>query len=53
VPGLHWQIGGVFVIVFLSSLVGLILWAYLRITQPAYFKRQTLTRSTPTLVPDN
>jgi amino acid transporter len=52
VPGLHWQIGGVFVIVVLSALVGVIFWAYLRITQPAYFKRQTLTRATPTLVPD-
>jgi amino acid transporter len=52
VPGLHWQIGGVFVIVFLSALVGVILWTFLRITEPAYFKRQTLTRSTPTLVPD-
>jgi amino acid transporter len=52
VPGIHWQIGGVFVIVFLSCLVGLIFWIYLRIAQPAFFKRQTLTRSTPTLVPD-
>jgi amino acid transporter len=52
VPGLHWQIGGVFVIVFLTSLVGLIIWLTLRFTQPAYFKGRTLTRSTPTLVPD-
>ncbi len=52
VPGLHWQIGGVFVIVFLSALVGLLFWIYLRVTQPAFFKRQTLTRATPTLVPD-
>jgi amino acid transporter len=52
IPGLHWQIGGVFVIALLSALVGVIFWAYLRIVQPAYFKRQTLTRSTPTLVPD-
>jgi len=52
VPGLKWQIGGVFVIVFVSALIGLLLFIYLRITQPAYFKRQTLTRSTPTLVPD-
>jgi amino acid transporter len=52
VPGLHWQIGGVFVIVFLSALVGAILFGYLRITAPAYFKGRTLTRSTPTLVPD-
>jgi amino acid transporter len=53
VPGLHWQIGGVFVIVFLSALVGAILWVYLRIVQPAYFRGQTLTRSTPTLVPED
>ncbi len=52
VPGLKWEIGGVFVIVFLSALFGLIFWIILRITMPAYFKRQTLTRSTPTLVPD-
>ena len=52
VPGLHWQIGGVFVIAFMSALVGLIFFIYLRITQPAFFKKQTLTRATPTLVPD-
>jgi len=52
VPGLHWQIGGVFVIVFFSTLIGVIFWAYLRIVQPAYFRGETLTRSTPTLVPD-
>ena len=52
IPGLHWQIGGVFVIAFLSALIGLLFFIYLRITQPPFFKRQTLTRSTPTLVPD-
>jgi len=52
VPGLHWQIGGVFVIVFLSWLIGLLVFIYLRIKQPPFFKKETLTRSTPTLVPD-
>jgi amino acid transporter len=52
VPGIHWVIGGVFVIVFLSWLAGLILFIYLRIKQPPFFKKETLTRSTPTLVPD-
>ena len=52
VPGIHWQIGGVFVIVFLSSLIGLILFIALRIAQPDFFKGRTLTRATPTLVPD-
>ena len=53
VPGLGWQIGGVFVIVFLAALIGLIIFIPLRISQPAFFKGQTLTRSTPTLVPDD
>ncbi len=52
VPGLHWQVGGVFVIAFLSALAGVIFFVYLRIAQPAFFKKQTLTRATPTLVPD-
>jgi amino acid transporter len=52
IPGLHWQVGGVFVIVFITTLVGVVFWAYLRIRMPAFFRRQTLTRSTPTMVPD-
>jgi amino acid transporter len=52
IPGIHWEIGGVFVIVFLSWLAGLIFWIFLRIRQPAFFKGKTLTRATPTLVPD-
>jgi amino acid transporter len=51
-PGLDWHIGGVFVIAFLSALAGVIFFIYLRIAQPAFFRKQTLTRSTPTLVPD-
>ncbi len=52
VPGLHWQIGGVFVIVFFSWVAGLLVFLYLRFTQPPFFKKETLTRATPTLVPD-
>jgi amino acid transporter len=52
VPGLDWHIGGVFVIAFLSALAGVIFFIYLRIAQPAFFRKQTLTRSTPTLMPD-
>jgi amino acid transporter len=52
VPGLHWEIGGAFVIIFLSALAGLLFYIFCRITIPAFFKKQTLTRSTPTLVPD-
>jgi amino acid transporter len=53
VPGVHWVIGGVFVIVFLSWVVGVIAFIYMRIVHPAFFRKETLTRSTPTLVPDN
>jgi len=52
IPGLHWQVGGVFVIVFFSWLAGLLVFIYLRLAQPPFFRKQTLTRSTPTLVPD-
>jgi amino acid transporter len=52
VPGIHWQIGGPFVIAAGAALVGLIFFIYNRIASPAFFKKQTLTRATPTLVPD-
>jgi amino acid transporter len=53
VPGIHWQIGGAFVIAVGAAIAGLIFFIYCRITGPAFFKKQTLTRSTPTLVPDD
>ena len=40
VPGIHWQIGGVFVIVFLSSLIGLIFFVYLRISSRRSSRRR-------------
>jgi amino acid transporter len=52
IPGLKWQIGGSFVIAFLSALAGVIFFIYCRTAAPAFFKKQTLTRATPTLVPD-
>ena len=48
----HWQIGGVFVIAFLSALAGILVFIYCRITGPAFFRKETLTRATPTLVPE-
>ena len=52
IPGLDWVVGGTFVIAFVSALVGLLVAIYMRFAYPAYFRKQTLTRSTPTLVPD-
>ncbi len=48
----HWYIGGAFVIAFLSALVGLIAAIWVRFAMPAFFRKQTLTRATPTLVPE-
>jgi amino acid transporter len=48
----HWYIGGVFVIAFVSALVGLIAGIWIRFAKPAFFRKQTLTRATPTLVPE-
>src|ERR1022692_4714934 len=52
VPGIHWQVGGTFVIAVLAALAGVIAFIFMRVTAPAFFKKQTLTRGTPTLVPD-
>jgi amino acid transporter len=48
----HWYIGGAFMIAFLSALIGLIAGIWFRFVRPAYFRKETLTRATPTLVPD-
>jgi len=54
VPGLHWQIGGAFVIAVAAGLAGLVFYLFCRYVRPGapFFKGKTLTRSTPTLVPD-
>ena len=49
----HWEIGGVFMIAFLSALAGVIAFIYCRITLPAYFRKETLTRSHPDPGPRN
>jgi amino acid transporter len=48
----HWYMGGVFVIFFLSALFGLLSGIAVRFWMPAFFRKETLTRATPTLVPD-
>jgi amino acid transporter len=52
IPGLRWHIGGIFLIALAAALAGLLGFIYMRVTAPAFFKKQILTRSTPTLVPD-
>ena len=52
VPGLHWQIGGIFLIALGAAVAGVLFAIYMRITRPPFWKGETLTRHTPTLVPD-
>jgi amino acid transporter len=52
VPGLNWQIGGIFLIALGAAVAGVVVGVYMRVTEPPFFKGKTLTRSTPTLVPD-
>jgi len=52
VPLIHWQIGGAFVIAAVTALIGVAAYFYCRWRNPAFFKKETLTRSTETLVPD-
>src|SRR5215471_848162 len=49
VPGLHWQVGGIFIIAALAALAGVIGFVFMRATGPAFFRKETLTRTTPVL----
>jgi amino acid transporter len=52
IPGVNWRVGGIFIIAFLSAFAGLIAGIYMRFVSPGFFRKETLTRATPTLVPD-
>jgi amino acid transporter len=52
VPILHWQIGGIFVIAALAALAGIASFVYMRVTAPAFFRRQTLARATSERIPE-
>ncbi len=50
VPFLHWRIGGIFVIAALAALAGVAGFALMRATSPAFFRKQTLTRTITMLI---
>jgi amino acid transporter len=52
VPALHWRIGGSFIIAVLAALAGVIGFVFMRVTGPAFFRRETLTRAMPALAFD-
>ena len=49
VPVLHWHIGGSFIIAALAALAGVVAFTFMRVTAPAFFRKETLTRTTPVL----
>jgi len=50
VPGLHWQVGGIFIIAALAAVAGVAGFVFMRVTAPAFFRKQTLNRANPVLV---
>jgi amino acid transporter len=52
VPALHWQVGGTFIIAALAALAGTASFVFMRVTAPAFFRRQTLTRQTLVQIPE-
>jgi amino acid transporter len=51
-PLIHWQVGGIFLLMVGASLIGVILFFIYRATAPAYFRGEVLNRDTPTRVPE-
>ena len=49
VPGLHWKIGGIFIIALLAALAGVTGFVFMRVVAPAFFRKETLTRANPLL----
>jgi amino acid transporter len=49
VPGLHWRIGGIFIIAALAAVAGVMGFTFMRVTGAAYFRRGALTRTSPVL----
>jgi hypothetical protein len=52
VPGLHWQIGGIFIIAALAALAGVASFVYMRVSAPAFFRRQTLSTTSAMRIPE-
>jgi amino acid transporter len=52
-PGTHRVIGGVFVLIVASFLLGVVLLAIYRFVRPDFFLGKTLNRDTPTRVPED
>jgi len=52
IPIVHWQVGMVFIIDFVTVVLGIVLFFTYRAIAPPYFKGEVLNKDTPTLVPE-
>ena len=53
VPGVHWEIGGAFLLAAGSILIGIVLMFAYRSVAPSFFRGEVLNRATMTLVPED
>jgi amino acid transporter len=53
VPGVHWEIGGAFLLAVGSILIGILLMLIYRTVAPPFFRGEVLNRATMTLVPED
>jgi hypothetical protein len=53
VPGVHWEIGGAFVLAAGSILIGIVLMVIYRAVTPPFFRGEVLIWDTMTLVPED
>ena len=51
VPGVHWHVGGAFVLAFGSVVLGFVLYFVYKAIAPAYFRGEVLNRDTTTTIP--
>ena len=53
IPGTHKVVGGVFVLIVASVVLGVVLMVIYRFVRPDFFRGKTLNRDTPTRVPED
>jgi amino acid transporter len=53
VPGVHWEIGGAFLLAAGSILIGIVFMFAYRSVAPSFFRGEVLNRATMTLVPED
>jgi len=53
IPGIHWHIGGAFVLAFGAFLIGVVLMFVFQGFRPAFFRGEVLNTDTMTLVPED